>query len=120
MSDSANPLIAGFVVTGDQPKRVLVRGVGPSLANYGVTSFLADPKLLIESEGGIIAENDNWHTTHSELITTSNQLVGAFELDEASNDAAILVTLPPGIYTAVVSGADNSAGITLVEVYELK
>ncbi len=120
VSDSANPLIAGFVVTGDQPKRVLVRGVGPSLANYGVTSFLADPKLLIESEGRIIAENDNWHTTHSELITTANQLVGAFELDEASNDAAILVTLPPGIYTAVVSGADNSAGITLVEVYELK
>lgn len=120
VSNSANPLIAGFVVTGNQPKRVLVRGVGPSLANYGVSSFLADPKLRIESEGEIVVENDNWHGTHSELITTSNQLVGAFDLDEASNDAAILVTLPPGIYTAVVSGADNSAGITLVEVYELK
>lgn len=120
VSNSANPLIAGFVVTGNQPKRVLVRGVGPSLVNYGVASFLADPTLRIESGGEIVAENDNWHETHSELIATSNQLVGAFELDAASNDAAILVTLPPGIYTAVVSGADDSAGTTLVEVYELE
>lgn len=120
VSDADSPLIAGFVVTGDQPKRVLIRGVGPSLINFGVSSPLADPILQIKSNGETVATNDNWNESDPGLITTSSGLVGAFELGDSSRDAALLVTLPPGIYTAVISGHENTTGTALVEVYELK
>lgn len=120
VNDADTPLIAGFVVTGDQAKRVLVRGIGPSLANHGVETPLANPHLQIESGGEVIAQNEDWEDTDPDLITAANLLVGAFELDAASTDAAMLVTLQPGIYTAIVSGAEDTAGTALVEVYELE
>ena len=106
-------------MSGTQPKRVLVRGVGPSLANFGVENALSDPVLRIEAAGQTVASNDNWQDHDQSLIKTANQLVGAFALDHGSSDAAILVTLPPGVYTAVVTGASESSGPALLEVYEL-
>lgn len=115
-----DPLIAGFVVTGDQPKRVLVRGIGPALAEHGVTDPLADPRLQIFHDGEVVAANENWSDDDPELVAAASALVGAFELPEASVDAALMVTLDPGIYTAVVSGAGDAGGPALVEVYEVR
>lgn len=120
VTGTTSPLIAGFVVTGDQPKRVLVRGVGPSLANFGVNNFLTNPALRIESDGETVIANEDWHEGDTALIAAVNQRVGAFDLDTDSGDAAVVVTLPPGVYTVAVSGADGDAGLALVEVYEVK
>ncbi len=114
---AANVLIAGFVVAGDTPKRVLVRAVGPSLAAFGVTGVLADPQLQIFGGGSLVVENDNWGGTPA-LITAAGQ-VGAFPLDAASRDAAVVATLPPGAYTAQVSGAGGGTGVALVELYDV-
>ena len=114
---AANVLIAGFVVAGDMPKRVLVRAVGPSLAAFGVTGLLADPQLQIFGGGTIVLENDNWGGTAA-LVTAAGQ-VGAFPLDVASRDAAVVATLSPGAYTAQVSGAGGGTGVALVELYDV-
>jgi L-ascorbate metabolism protein UlaG (beta-lactamase superfamily) len=117
-------LIAGFVVGGNVPKRLLVRGVGPRLGALGVAGVLADPKVeLFLNEGGrstLFATNDNW----SEAGTTANRAafsaVGAFDLNDASSkDAALVVTVPAGMFTAQVSGVGGVTGEALVEIYEL-
>jgi hypothetical protein len=113
----ANVLIAGFVVAGDTPKRVLVRAAGPSLSAFGVTGVLTDPQLQIFGGGSLVAENDNWGGTVP-LITAAGQ-VGAFAFDAASRDAAVVATLPPGAYTAQVSGAGGGTGVALVELYDV-
>jgi hypothetical protein len=112
-----NVLIAGFTISGTTPIRLLVRGVGPTLASFGVRSPLADPVLEIRSGAALVASNDNWSglTTLSAAFTS----VGAFSLPATSRDAALLVTLQPGQYTANVSGISNSTGIGLIEVYEV-
>ena len=113
-------LIAGFVISGNTPRTVLIRGVGPTLSSYSVTGFLADPQLnLYRTQSGIstlVASNDNWAGT-STLASASTQ-VGAFALT-SGNDAALLITLPPGVYSAQVSGVNATTGIALVEVYEV-
>jgi len=115
---SASPMIAGFVISGDSPSRCLVRAVGPSLAAFGVTGTLSDPQLtLFDNKGAVVATNDNWGGTVD--VRDAAQTVGAFPLAAASSDAAVIVTLPPGSYTAQVSGVNNSSGVALVEVYEL-
>lgn len=123
-------LIGGFIVTGNKPKRVLVRGIGPGLAAYGVSGSLADPVLKVfRSTGALVAQNDNWQTpaiagdgqaaaTAAE-ITTANTGTGAFPLTAASKDAALIVTLAPGAYTAHVSSANATAGTALIEIYEI-
>ncbi len=118
----AGVLIAGFVIDGSSPCTVLIRGVGPTLANYGVGGVLADPQLtLTQTVNGstvTIASNDNWAGDAS--ISSAASSVGAFALASASSqDAALLVTLPPGVYTAQVSGVGGTTGVALVEVYEV-
>lgn len=111
-------LIAGFFVTGSGTRRLLIRGVGPRLAElFGLGGTLADPLLEIYNSNNVkIAVNDNWD---SSLTTTFNQ-VGAFGLTPGSKDAAIVVDLPAGTsYTAQVKGADGGTGEALVEVYEV-
>ncbi len=110
-------LIAGFAVAGSEPKRVLIRAAGPSLAALGVTGALADPRLEVirEGTGAIVATNDNWDSA----LAPAASSVGAFALTPGSRDAAIIVTLPPGAYTAQVSGVNNTTGVALVEVYLL-
>ena len=118
----ANVLITGFVVDGSVAKTLLIRGVGPKLAAYGVSGTLTDPKLEIYNQAGAkIAENDNWsaNPTNAVALQTAFTATGAFALDAAGKDAALLITLPPGLYSAMVSGADGGTGEALVEVYEM-
>ncbi len=117
-------LIAGFVVSGNVPKRLLIRGVGPRLAAFGVTGSLVDPKVeLYLSEGGrstLFAANDNWSETGTVPARAAFAAVGAFDLaDNASKDAAMVVTVPAGAFTAQVSGVGSATGEALVEIYEL-
>jgi hypothetical protein len=118
-----NVMIGGFIVQGTEPKTVIVRAIGPELTQYGVPNALADPTLdLHNAAGDLIASNDNWQTTVIGGIITSSQ-VSAIQnsghaLGQASESASI-ATLPPGRYTAIVRGKNNTTGIALVEVYDL-
>lgn len=108
-------LIGGFIVSGDTPKRMLVRALGPSLATSGSTGVLADPLVeLHDSDGQLIDANDNWTTgpSASDIIATGLPPSDARE-------AALLETIAPGTYTAVVQGADGGEGVALVEAYDL-
>jgi len=110
-----NVLIGGFIVTGTQPKKVIVRAIGPSLSSF-FPGVLADPFLeLLDSSGALIASNDNWRTDQeADIIATTIP---------PSNDleSAIVATLPANnsAYTAIVRGVNNGTGIGLVEVYDL-
>ncbi len=110
-------LVAGFVVAGDQPKRLLLRAVGPSLASLGVTGVLANPNLQLYRGQSVINQNDDWGN-NAEAQAAAAQ-VGAFPLPAGSLDSALVVTLNPGIYTAVVSGVSAGTGVALVEVFDL-
>jgi hypothetical protein len=109
-------LIAGFVITGNVPKTVLIRGLGPTLTPYGVTGALADPQLKLYKGGAIVTSNDDWGGTTVLKSVFAN--VGAVGLvSDTSKDAAMLVTLPPGAYSAQVSGVNSTTGVGLVEVF---
>ena len=116
----ANAMICGFVIGGTTPKDVLIRAIGgATLGGFGVGGTLADPQLeLFNAAGALIAQNANWNDRDGASIATAIRRVGAFALDGNSSDAALLVTLPPGGYTAKVAGADGGAGAALVEVYD--
>ncbi len=116
-----NVMIPGFVITSDQPKQVLLRCVGPTLANYGVSGTLADPVIALnDAKGNVIFQNDNWGSAgDSAPIISASNTVGAFQLTAGSKDSVLLVTLQPALYTVTVSGANNTSGVALVEVYEV-
>src|SRR5436190_3259243 len=104
-------LIAGFIVTGSQPKRILVRGLGPSLS---VNESLADPTLeLHDSSGAIVAANDNWKDTQQDELQATTIPPGS------DYESALVKILNPGAYTAVLAGKGQTTGIGLVEVYDL-
>lgn len=119
-----NLLIGGFVISGVQPHRVLIRAVGPTLAQYGLAgSALPDPVLTlflqIQSGAQSIATNDDWQLSGNPLATAwAATSTGAFALSTGSLDSALLLTLAPGIYTAQVSGYNGTTGIALVEIYD--
>jgi hypothetical protein len=115
----ANVLAPGFVIGGTEPKRLLIRAVGPGLASFGVEGTLADPRLAIVPLGKTftVASNDNWDGSAS--LSAAFARAGAFALPAGSKDAALLVRLPPGGYTVQVSGAGNTTGTALVEIYDL-
>jgi hypothetical protein len=109
-------LIAGFVVGGSTSKTVLIRASGPALVPFGVTGVLADPQLQLEGSGGLLATNNGWGGDPTIAATAAS--VGAFSWSNpSSHDSALLLTLAPGAYTAVVSGASGDTGIGLIEVY---
>jgi hypothetical protein len=109
-------LIAGFTISGTGTKKLLVRAVGPTLAAFGVTGTLNDPKLEIFTGAGVkVAENDTWDPA----LAATFSAVGAFQLVPGSKDAALLTTLPAGGYTVQVRGADGGTGEALVELYEV-
>lgn len=113
-------LIAGFVVNGNVPKKLLIRAIGPTLGVFGVDGTLGDPILDVRPLGSenIVATNDNWRGTPA--LKAAFGSVGAFALaDDNSRDAAIVIELPPGAYTATITGNNNNTGVALVEVYEL-
>jgi hypothetical protein len=106
-----NVLIGGFIINGTQPKTVIVRGIGPSL---GVPGELQDPYLeLHDASGRGVASNDDWQSG-----SQVNELNASGVAPSHPNEAAMIVTLNPGSYTAIVSGYDNVGGVALVEVYE--
>ncbi|MEY4939634.1 MAG: hypothetical protein RIQ93_1369, partial [Verrucomicrobiota bacterium] len=98
----AGVLIAGLVIGGSTPKNVIVRAVGPALADYGVAGYLADPALaILDGEGRIVAENNDWSGDGAQLSLSFARL-GAFQFPAGSRDAAVMATLAPGTYTARV------------------
>lgn len=116
----ADALIVGVVVNGNVPKRLLIRAVGPTLGAFGVSGTLADPVLVVRPLGSdtIVATNDNWRGTTALKATFAS--VGAFGFaSDTSADAAVAIELPPGAYTATVTGKGDTTGVALVEVYEL-
>lgn len=117
-------LVAGFVVTGGGTLPLLIRGVGPTLATFGVSDVLADPVLTVyrQSNGEQIAQNDNWSsgpTLTAAAVAAAANAVYAFPLPIGSKDAALVTALPPGNYSAKVAGAGNTTGVALIEVYEI-
>jgi hypothetical protein len=112
-------LIAGFVLTGTQPRRILLRAIGPGLAPFGVARALSDPVLALYRGQSQLAANDDWEISRSAAaMAVTGQRLKAFALPSASLDAALLLTLAPGAYTVNVSSADGSPGVALVEVYD--
>ncbi len=112
-------LIGGFVVGGNQPKRVLIRGVGPTLKSYGVSQALGDPVLTLYHDKIAIAANDDWSLNdNAGAIAAAAKAIGAFALAEASADAALLLALPPGVYSVVVTAKGTAEGVALVEIYD--
>lgn len=115
-----NALFAGFVVAGNAPKTLLIRAVGPTLGAFGVEGILADPRLDVFATGTTtpLASNDNW--AGNVALSAAFRSVSAFLLPASdSRDAALLVSLQPGAYTAQVSGVGGLTGEVLLEIYEL-
>ena len=111
-------LIGGFVVVGNAPKTLLIRGIGPTLTRFGLVGVLADPVLTIYDGGEALATNAGW--ANSAAIATAATEAGAFALAAGSRDAALLVTLKPGSYTAQVKASQvTSSGVALIEIYEV-
>lgn len=111
-------LIAGLAVNGAIPRRLLIRAVGPTLSSFNVTGAMADPRLRIFHGDALVAQNDNW--AGGSALATAASTVGAFALPASSRDAALIIDLPPGTYTAQVDGGPSGdTGIVLLEAYVL-
>jgi hypothetical protein len=119
-----NVMIGGFIVQGTGLKKVIVRAIGPELIPYGVPNVLADPYLeLHDGTGALIGSNDNWQHTIIGGIITSDQvsaIQSSGHAPTAPSESAIIAELPPGNYTAIVRGVNNTTGVALVEVYDLQ
>src|SRR6478752_5231173 len=116
-------MIGGFIVQGTGAKRVIIRAIGPELTQFGIPDALANPRLeLHNGSGALIATNDDWQTTILGGIITSNQvsdIQNSGHAPTAGTESAIVADLQPGNYTAIVRGVNNTAGVALVEVYDL-
>lgn len=106
--------IGGFIITGTEPKRVIVRAIGPSLGNFGVPDPMGDPTLELHGPTGFVTlSNDNWRDTQeAEIEATGIPPSNDFE-------SAIVVTLVPGAYTGIVRGKNDTTGVALIEIYDL-
>ncbi len=121
----ADILVAGFVISGNVPQKVLVRGIGPAMERYSVTGVLSDPVLrLYESlptGGRHLVTNYDWTAApDAEAIASTSAQVGAFPLAAGDGDAAILIDLEPGAYSVELAGANGETGIGLIEVYRVR
>lgn len=108
-----NVLIGGFIIDGTAAKQVIVRAIGPSLGNFGVPNPLADPTLELHASDGSVISNDNWKDTQQAEI----EAIGFAPTNDL--ESAILATLEPGAYTAIVRGTNGGTGVGLVETYDL-
>ena len=107
-------MIGGFVINGTSPQTVVVRARGPSLIPFGIASALADPELTLvrSSDQGVLATNDDWGSAANAAQVTASGFAPA-----NAKESAILVTLPPGAYTAIVRGVANTTGVAIIEVF---
>ncbi len=115
-------LIVGFVVSGNG-KNLLVRGVGPALAAYGISGPLSDPVLALDGPQGLIATNSSWQTNSNgqdqgPFVTAADSQVGAFALPAGSKDTALLATVNQGVYTASIVSPNGTTGVALAEIYD--
>jgi len=111
--------ISGFVITGQDPKRVLIRALGPELLKRNVSGVLSDPQMSLYRGQYRIAMNNDWEDENGFLITASSEEVNTSILDERSLDSAMVRELEPGLYTVIVSDVNSDTGIVLIEVHEL-
>jgi hypothetical protein len=108
-------MIGGFIIGGDEATKVIVRALGPSLAGSGISDPLPNPLLeLYDSNGALIFANDDWRATQAQEITDSG-----FQPSD-DREAAMIATLAPGGYTAMLHDAAAASGIALIEVYNLE
>jgi hypothetical protein len=108
-------MIGGFIIGGTDPTSVLVRALGPSLGAFGITSPIPDPVLdLRDGNGDLLYTNDNWRSDQAQQISDT------FLAPSDNREAAILATLAPGSYTALVHDANFGTGVGLVEAYDLE
>jgi hypothetical protein len=118
-----NVMIGGFIVQGTESTNVIIRAIGPELSQHGIPNFLADPTLELHNGTGVlIASNNNWQHTIIGGIITHDQVQNIQNSGHAPGNAresAIIANLPPGNYTAIVRGVNNTTGVALVEVYDL-
>jgi arylsulfate sulfotransferase len=115
VSGGDNILIGGFIVTGTDPKNIVLRALGPSLSSFGLSDVLRDPVLSVyNSSGNLVGTNDNWQSDPNHLVVEANGLAPADPLESAQ-----VRTLAPGAYTVIVTGKDATPGIGLVELYDL-
>ena len=107
-------MVGGFVISGSSPRTVVVRARGPSLAQYGISGALANPTLQLvrASDQSVVAQNDDWTSG-----ATASQVQASGFAPSDSRESAVYVTLQPGAYTAVVTGAGGGTGVGMVEVY---
>ena len=110
---SGGSLQPGFVIAGGISRRVLIRAIGPSLASFGVTGVMENPRIEVYRSGEVIAFNDDWVPDDALTMAT----VGAFSLENGTKDAAIVLELAAGAYTAIVDDAEGGGGEVLLEVY---
>jgi hypothetical protein len=108
--------IAGLIITGNSPKNVLIRGIGPSLTQFGISDALANPVLELHGPGAFVTvTNDDWRDNPAQQA-----LIKGTGIPPTNNlESAIYATLDPGTYTAIISGKNNTTGVALVEVYDL-
>ena len=106
-----NVLIAGFIVTGSDPKQVIIRALGPTLTRFGVSDVLQDPMLELHNTTSMMTSNDDWQSA-----ANANQIPLNYRPPD-SRESAVMTTLQPGAYTAVLSGKNGTTGNGLLEVY---
>jgi hypothetical protein len=112
--------IPGLVIAGENARTVLVRAVGPGLAEFGIGGTLARPSLTVMSGARAVAANTGWESSADSAALAAAALnAGAFALQAGRADAALIATLPAGAWTIQVSGADGGAGVVLIEVYDV-
>jgi hypothetical protein len=110
-----NAMIGGFIVIGNAPKSLILRGIGPSLTSLGIGDALADPVMTLRgASGATIYQNDNWHDDPAQ----SAQISAAGLAPQDARESGIAATLSPGSYTAVLTGANQTTGVGLVEIYD--
>ena len=117
-----NVMIGGFIIGGTSPKKVLIRGIGPDLAQYGVNGVLSDPTLTLYDQQTnppqLIAQNDDWQTTQLGEIIAADQvaaIIATGKMPGDGHDSAIIATLAPGAYTAILQGKNGAVGVALVK-----
>jgi hypothetical protein len=108
----SNVSIAGFIISGTDPKKVLIRAIGPSLAAFGIANALQDPTLELHNANSLLISDNNWQSA-----ANSGQIPAAYQPADA-RESAILANLQPGSYTAIMAGTNASTGVGLIEVYD--
>jgi hypothetical protein len=119
-----NVLIAGFVIAGTRPRSVLIRGIGEQLKDAGISGVLRNPILKVfDAKGAMVTSNDEWawgsNGSQKKDLEEAARKAGAPSLRADTRDAALITTLAPGVYTAILSGVVDTSGIAIVEIYEL-